>query len=242
MLRTITSLCLAFLVVSPATADLQLNRLDGFNYAGAVRATGLSFITSTSSVGSATVTAPATIEKGDLLLLADYGRDSGAGSTVIPTGFSAATSFVSGNTGFGRFTYKIADGTEDGATITGQDMDTADNKVLMQFRATNGPIVALKVGTSVGTCTSANPAQQTNLAAAGHGVDLGFVYFGSSGVIDPRTTSITPTGELNAGGTTFHVQYYIQTSAPASYTWDMDDEGTANCLVGSHIHDILVAR
>jgi hypothetical protein len=93
--------------------------------------------------------------------------------------------------------------------------------------------------------TGLNPAEKTIAASGGVAPVLGIACFcarNNGSTISPRTTSITPDHELNDTGgqdveTAFYVHDYIQESSPADYTFDMDDEGTNNCLFGFYFHN-----
>lgn len=196
------------------------------------------YVTHTSSVDSADVTAPATVNAGDLLVLVDEASNqTGPVTDVIPTNFTGVGT-VANPFSRGRISYKIADGSEDSATITGMTA-LQIRKILIQYRDDLVPIVSLTVAGFVSTIVDTNPAAQTIAASAGTPPVIGITSFYTlSGAVSPRTTSITPDHEMQAGTSTRHyVHDYIQETSPANYTFDMDDESFDNTLMGCYFHN-----
>lgn len=220
----------------------------GWKAATAGAVTSIAYVTHTTSTGG-TITAPASgIEPGDLLVLIQYSQSipsAGPGTDVTPDGFTDMPPSPSINGGggtnrSGRMSgkYKIADGSEDGATITGMN-DSLDDKILIQYRA-DAPLASLSVATAVIDATTGNPAQQTLLAGSGTPPVLGITAFGATGTVSPRTTSITPDHEMTSSSH-LYAHDFVQNSSPSNYTWDMDDEGTANVLYGVYLHSFVAA-
>lgn len=176
---------------------------------------------------AATITAPATINAGDILVLADNAIGTVTPSTVVPTGF---TSVVNTNDGIMRqiVSYKIADGTEDGGTITGMNGNQFNAKALLQFRPDTAAS-SLALSTPNAQVTDANPTAQ-NVAASGGAVPLiVFAAYCSGGAVSPRTFSPAKDGEVTPD-TFLYLAYKIYNSAPANVSVDMDDEGNSNML------------
>lgn len=201
--------------------------------------TSLTYQTHTTSTAAA-ITAPASINAGDLLVLIDDALGSPLPTAVVPTGFTQIGTDLNGANTKIIVSYKIADGTEDSSSITGMDGNLADRKVMLQYRA-DVPIASLSVSTPVTQMVDTNPAQQTVAASAGTGIVLGITLFStitSSTDISPRTTSITPDHEISVTNK-FYVHDYIQASSPADYTFDMGDHGNQNGLWGAYIHNMV---
>lgn len=197
------------------------------------RLTTLAYVASTTSADELTITAMDGIDAGDLLILCVKAQ-----LAATPSGFASAGSAFSGH----QFWYKIAEGDEDEEVLTfAQFLGTTARAILIQLRG-DVPIIGLnaRAGGNAGMSlsTSGNPTAQTLNASAGIAPVAGVTLFSSSSAIDPRTTSITPTEELSAA-TNFYAHLYIQESAPADYTWDMDDEGSSNILVGTFFHNMV---
>lgn len=196
--------------------------------------TSIAYVAHTTSTAN-TIVAPSSINAGDLLVLFDFAQNiSGVVTDVVPTDW---TSFR--HAAFSprrlRGSYKIADGTEDGSTITGMDGSSSDDKIMVQYRA-DVAIASFSASGGGGATSSGDPVQDTISASGGTPPVLGLVTFGSSGAISPRTTSITPNHELSSS-TRFYLHDYVQNTSPADYTFDMDDEGAFNFLHGSYFHN-----
>ncbi len=203
--------------------------------------TSLVYVDHTTSTG-ADITAPASIIAGDLLVLVQRGRNAtGTPAGVVPGDFTEVGTGPDGGTSHASIAYKIADGTESSGVFTGIDGDANDSKFMWQYRA-NAPIISLSVSTLInGGVTSANPGPQTLTASGGTGIVLGITSFFTNnglGNVDPRTTSITPDHEATDGGGAAYSHDYIQESSPQDYTWDMDDEGNNNLLMGCYFHNM----
>lgn len=203
--------------------------------AGAASLTTISFIASATS-NAASVTAPATIDAGDLLVLMDAAKSLiGIPTTVVPSGFTSLVN-LSGNS-FGKtiWSAKIALGTEDGASITGMDGASADDKVLMQFRG-NVAISAFSTAQSpVGSAGEGDPGGVTITASGGVVPLIAFAGYSSLAAISPRTFSPAADAEISSG-TGGYAKYKIYNSSPANISIDMDDEDDFNALNGFYIN------
>lgn len=204
----------------------------------------IAFFASSTSSG-ANITAPANIIAGDIIVLADF-ADNGSGipSKVIPTGFTEISS--QGLTDSrGTLSYKLAAGTEGSSSITGQNGDFTNNKVMCVFRAYAS---SLTLGGAIGTISDGNPSGQTITASGGTaplvvlGMYAGYAN-GSSGVIDPRTFTISAVAakddERNFNGADnediWLAWKIVNSGTPADVVIDMDDEGIRNCLIGCYL-------
>jgi hypothetical protein len=249
--RRIVAIAFAVLLAaSPASADFGAgNNLLGFwAKRSTPTITTMTYVANTVSEGT-TITLPATINAGDLLVLIQCASDGdvGAPADVTPSGgWADIPTSVSATTGSGSIRlsgkYKIADGTEDSAVTTGMNGSLADGKVAWQFRG-NLAIATLSLGAAVGDATANNPAQQTILASSGTPPVVGITGFcdaTGSPAVSPRTTSITPDHEISTTGGAAGVLWshdYVQNSSPANYTFDMDDEGASQGIFGFYIHN-----
>lgn len=200
--------------------------------------TALSLIDSATSTGE-TITAPANIFPGDLLLLFDFSSNStiGVPTDVTPSGFTQVLTFVQNSTFKGRCSVskKIADGSEDGSTLTGLDGALAVNKVLLQFRGLSALSTATEQDTA-GQMTSGDPSQQTCNASGGTPplIVLG-CYGGFSGISgETRTFSTTADDEINSS-TSFYVKYKIYNSSPSDTNVDISGSTGGNALGSFYI-------
>lgn len=199
----------------------------------------LSQVASATSTG-ATITGPASIQAGDLLVLWDRAFDSGGPlpSTVVPTGFTSISNVNDGVEIRAILSYKIADGSEASASLTGMSGATDVDKALYVFRG--DPVIETATPLDVeGQIVDTNPTSHTVGASAG-AVPLVIIAgyatadFTEGGPIDPRTFSPAKDGEITPA-TDLYLAYKIYNSSPADVTVDMDDEGINNTLVTCYI-------
>lgn len=116
----------------------------------------------TSSATNGRITGPASIIAGDILILIDKGVIAGSPpGTTIPSGFTAVFN-VTGNSTRLITSYKLADGSEAGATIQGMDLrgtGGTSSMIMLVFR----PNIAATVLTLSGVASESstgNPAAQ----------------------------------------------------------------------------------
>jgi hypothetical protein len=206
--------------------------------------TTLSQVASASSTGE-TITGPAGIQAGDLLVLWDVANGLGATlpTTVVPTDFDIIVN-VPGGEGESRgiLSAKIADGSEASASLTGMNGAANNRKALYVFRG-NIPIAAYMTQDVGSQQTDGNPAAQT-VNASGGAVPLivlgGYATRPTGGSVNPRTFTVggvgAKDGEVSAGASTeLWLAYKLYNASPADVVVDMDDEGQRNFLVSCYI-------
>lgn len=213
-------------------SPLVFPRLIHPNMARAVAAAGalttLSIRASATST-AATITGPASITAGDLLVLWDMATNAATLPTsVIPTGFTSIVDFTVGSVRKGIASYKIANGSEASASLTGMNGNTTNDKALYVVQGNQA--IASATPTDVGSeGTTGNPVAQTVTSGSGAAPLIVFGCYGSSGIIDPRTFTVggvgAKDGEINPD-TDLYLAYKIYNSSPADVVVDMDDEGT----------------
>jgi hypothetical protein len=213
---------------------LIATQLAGFGAGGAL--SSLSFVDSATSTG-ASVTGPAGILPGDLLVLFDRAVAAGSGTpptTVLPSGFTSISNSPGSNAAPNSvrsiLSYKIADGSEASASLTGMN-GSSNGKMLAVFRG-DAPVSSVSPSTPNAETTDGNPASQ-NVAASGGVAPLIVVgaYGCGTAAVDPRTFSPAKDAEITSSGTgTRYLAYKIYNSSPADVTVDMDDEGDLNSL------------
>lgn len=186
---------------------------------------------SSTSTGS-TITAPSDLQMGDLLLIFDCASTSGAPpSSVQPSGFTAVSE-QSGSSMTDAMWYKIADGSEASQTFTGMNGVFSDRKLFLVFRA-NIPIISATLSTVSKTITGSNPGSQTISASGGTAPLLVIASWAdqdTSNDISPRTQSPSMTEVSNS--THQYIGWIPYYSSPSDQTFDMDDEGFDNALMG----------
>ena len=202
---------------------------------GDVVLTTLSFRSSATSTAE-TVTGPSDIEAGDLLVLLDRARNTsktGDPGSVVASGFNVIDSAFDSQNTRQILQYKIADGSEASATITGMVGDETTNKVLLVFQGdvAIGSVSPQDVSSEM---TAGNPASQGITASGGSAPLIVLGCYGSAGAVNPRTWTGGTPSEVNSSTITY-LLYEIFNSSPSDITIDMDDEGNDNCLQGCYL-------
>jgi hypothetical protein len=201
----------------------------------------LNFVASATS-SATSITLPAGIQAGDIIVLWDKAASlTATPTTIIPTGFtSVGNIFNSVASSLGYFTrsimsYKIANGSEGGSSIAGMSADSFVHKIAMVFRPNFTPSAATPKSVG-GEVTVNNPASQTVSASFGTVPLIIFGFYGqTNNAISPRTFSPSEDGEISNSavpGSTCFAKYkiYNGAAAPANHSVDMDDEGDLNIL------------
>jgi endo-1,4-beta-xylanase len=181
-----------------------------------------------SNIGAASATVPA-LQAGDIILAINYAIDSTAVTDVTPDGFIQidARSFTSVNVARFIASFKIADGTEDGSTITGMDENIAEMLLLAVLRP-SAPVSVALGGIDI-VSANADPTQRSVAASSGAAplVVVGFAK--SSGVVTGFATE-TPAFAEDISVTLVAAGLTIYNGDPQDHVVDMADFGTANTL------------
>jgi hypothetical protein len=242
MRRILCGAIALLLALLPAQADFGAgNALGGFW--SARRLSDIQFFNSATSALS-TVVMPASVIRGDVAVLFDIG--AGFGETpvdVVPsnfTGLSTATSAgFAGPSGIccgrTRISYKILDGTEGGATITGMNPTTLPSgggarKVILVFRTSNMPVLSVSNEDWTSVLSAGNNAAQSPSPAAG----ALSVVFGMAGIFLGTTAFSTASpafdGTVTTADSDLSAGYTIYDGTPSGHTIDMNDLGGNNYL------------
>jgi hypothetical protein len=241
MRRALALLAALIVAALPARADFGVGNLTGF---GSGEPLKLRYIANVSqSNGGANIVLMNGIEPFDILVGVELPANSTATGVPANTGWSGWGGYNGATCTTGvatryRLFGKVADGTEDGTTVTGMPDSASDKKAVLQFRP-NKPVVAWLGSSVISVCSGTNPAQQTMTATGATSYPvLGIATFrANGGTVDPRNTSITPDVEVDIGGVGgAYVHAYIQDRVVADYTWDMGDEGDQNFLNGNYFY------
>ena len=191
----------------------------------------IAFRSSSTSDNLSTITAPSDIIAGDLIVLYDRATNSsGFPTSVIPSGFTTILNNTHESTRRTICSYKIANGTEAGTTITGMDGASADVKTILVF-STNGATTASFFDVEFQS-TDGNPVAQTINASSGSPplVVIGFIR-----QVTTTSQSMSPTQDgtvVNGQNTAY---YKIYNSSPADVTFDCGDGGNANALMSFYL-------
>lgn len=198
--------------------------------AQAAGAQTIAFRSSATSTAN-TITAPSDIIAGDLLVLYDRAVDtSGVPTSVVPSGFTSILDEAHEGTRRTICSFKIANGTEASATITGMDAISVDIKTLIVF-STGGATSAIAYD-SIFQSTEADPTAQTINASSGTPplVVIGFVR-----QISATGQSMSPTQDGTVANGQNIGYYKMYNSSPADVTFDCGDGGNNNVLMSFYI-------
>lgn len=212
---------------------LMLTQLAGLG-GGVANLSALTQPLSATSVAS-TITAPTGIQAGDIIVLFDSAQNlSTIPATVVPTGFTSIINAPSSLSHREIISFKLADGTEGGTTITGMNGATSNRKVIFVFRG-DIAITTVTPANAGNVTTSGNPASTLVTSSAGIAplvVLAGWAIPNADGSVDNRSFNPAKDAELNPSpSTSAYFAYKIYNSAPADITVDMDDEGVDNQYV-----------
>jgi hypothetical protein len=221
-----------------------MNCLPGWDSAfltGKTPLTSITQVLSATSNNSATITAPSGIQAGDLIVMLDAASaDSSPPTAVVPTGFTSIFNVTDAANYRIIASYKKADGTEGGASITGMvgsGFTNTSAKSILVFRG-NAPATTITVGDIGSQLTTGNPTAQTITASSGVAplIVFGFyVAFLAGSLVNPRTFTVSGSaakdgeiqslrdGSLNDADT--WQAWKIYNTSPADVVVDMDDEG-----------------
>jgi hypothetical protein len=229
---------------------LHLTQLTGFGVrttAATAALTTLSFQTSGTSAatvggsGTSQLTAPAGINAGDLLVLHNKAEfTSGTGSNNIPSGFTSIGSLgITGAVTIGEnVSYKIANGTESGSTLSGISASNIVYRMALGVFRGNIAVSSVSVASFNSQLTSGAVTNQTVTSSGGTPPLIVFAAYGdaaSGNSISPRGFSPAADGEITADSDTQYLDYKIYNSSPSNHTISMDDEGVANMMISFYL-------
>ena len=190
----------------------------------------ISFVASSTSSQSSTITIPAGSKAGDLVIFSDFVYEWLADGAA--TGFTQIDKLFLPTMSrnyclIARYRVLTSD-SEAGTAVTGQTANIDTSKMMFTFRRTAGSWGTPANKTA--QVTQSNPSAQTVTGTAVP--SLVFAHYASSNDISPRTFTPVETASLSVGSQQWHwVHYLIQNAAAASVSVDMDDEGDGNLLL-----------
>lgn len=198
---------------------------------GAFSGLPIAFRASATSLTS-TITVPSGIQSGDILVLHDTATNATTIPTaVVPTGFTSILNEAFTTQRRTINSYKIANGTESGTTITGMNGANTNAKILLVFSAKANTVNVKSVNYQ---CTDADPTSQTITASAGRPalVAIGFI----RNLLGNANTTMSPTEDGTVSLASVHYGYYkIYNQSPQNVTFDTNDGGTQNILISYYI-------
>ena len=220
----------------------MVNHLIGFGAGGEALTTLTQVLSATDNDGAA-FTLPVGIVAGDLIIVWDYAAGITLPADATPSGFTQVLTVTDGTNVRAKLSFKIAVGTESGASVNGLNGDVREGKLTYVFRG-NAPIAVATPADTATELTGGNPAAQT-VNASGAAVPLvvvGCYTTATGGTVDPRTFTVggsaAKDGEITvnpAGGGNMYLAFKIYNSSPADVVVDMDDEGAGNVLASCYI-------
>lgn len=185
---------------------------------------------------SSTITAPADILEGDLLVISLYAQ----GETSPGIGFYSNALYC-----------KLADGSEASQSFSldpaigpagfsfigsalGGDLSSpsAESRGIFLVFRPDEPAASFIVGTYSEEATAGDPSAQVIAASGGTAPLVVLGSYASTSAVDPRTMSAAKDGETAVTGNKSYLAWKIYNSAPADVTINMDDEGAMNLLQG----------
>jgi hypothetical protein len=186
---------------------------------------------SSATSGANTITAPSDIAEGDLLVLYDRATNtSGVPTSVVPSGFTSILDEAHEGIRRTICSFKIANGTEASATITGMDGNSADVKTLIVF-STGGASSAIAYDVAFQSTDADATAQVVN--ASSGSPPLVVIAFIRQVTTTSQSFSPAQDGTVANGQNTGY--YKIYNSSPADVTVDCGDGGNANALMSFYI-------
>jgi len=202
---------------------------------GATAAQTVEFISSaenSSTTNTTTVEAPSDIQSGDIIVFSDYVPNYTSGT--VPSGFTEIVLTEAGAVDH-RTSYKVADGTEGGTTITG--MTGSDFAcILLVFRPIFTPSVSFATWNSEGT--DGDPSSQTVTPPTDKPVLV--IYAAGSRLNMPSFSSQSPafSGTVSVGLSStanLLIGYSVYSGSAPSHTADVGDSGTRNTFHSGYL-------
>lgn len=193
-----------------------------------------------STSSSQTITLPADIRKNDFILFVDQtARASSGGVTptnIIPSGYTQAVTVPIGNSTTSvraTVSYKISDGNDSGATITGMTDSGGTRKIAVVFRRSSVTgIASIESVVSIGT--AGDPPAQTIVAGNVPCILIG-IAGNTTGSGVSSSFSPTPTNSILNNSLILYYLIFNQNSTPTNAAIDMPDQQSNNCLIGFRI-------
>lgn len=184
-----------------------------------------------STNNTTTIVAPSGIQADDILVFSNYVLNYSSGT--VPSGFTGIV-LTEVNVVDHRTSYKIADGTEGGTTITG--MTGSDFACgLLVFRPNFTPSVSFATWNSEGT--DGNPASQTVVSPTDKPVLV--IYAAGSRTSVPSFSSESPAfdGTISVGptGASLLIGFSAYVTNAPSHTADVGDSGNRNTFHSGYL-------
>jgi hypothetical protein len=203
----------------------------------------LTFVSSSFASSSTSISMPSGSQAGDIVFVID--RLVGVNSTVrspIISGTSMTTYINSGGgTSPNQITQAVFASVLPSSGITtitnlANTTTTAHRTIALLFRPSS-PITSITWTNTGAQYTTGDPSSQTVSVSGQAQTAVAMAIYNSTGVVSPRTSSITMQEIVHSATTTFYVKYklYTEGEARTNFTVDMDDEGAGNQLLSFYV-------
>jgi hypothetical protein len=176
-----------------------------------------------------TINYPSGTAVNDIAVLFEYASKSTMPDEYLNAGWTRVlqdTYSIPSYTGRLQVSFKVLTEFDDLTSVSG--IVTGNNMILLVFRP-DAVIAGVSAQGVSYELTTGNPSQKTIAMAGAEGPIIGFGWYASPFVIDPRTSSLTMTetpDNTNNWAFTKHI-IYNKADTPQSGTIDMDDESTS---------------
>jgi len=232
-LQGLAPVAVADIVAQPGAGQLSLTGPAPTADTGGGAVTSLSeFATANSSTESLTL--PANINEGDLILFLNRSAGFGSVGTGVPSGFTSIDLQSPSGTQGQQLSYKIAAGTEGGTSINGLTGSGNDFRNACIVVRGDNPITAVNVLDIDGDESNGAPSDQT-ITSGGGTPPLAVVgAMGSSGAITPSFSTTEDSDARTADDEGILLAKYYNAS-PANTVVGMNDGGSFNCLQSCYI-------
>lgn len=181
--------------------------------------TDFTLVDSSIDTSGANFTFPSDVEVGDFLMVIDFcgNNTSTAPTSVTPAGFTLYTSETDVDDDSGRLniSYKYADGTEGGNTLTGMD-DSYESKLSLVFRPNRGVTSDDLVDTDSDISQGLNPSVSlTDSGDTTPSITLFLATYFDNNTPTRTTTPTVTTSFENTSGCDFWAGVYIRNADDA---------------------------
>ncbi len=196
----------------------------------------ISLFASDTEIDLPSITAPASIAAGDVIVFLNWARDVGLPTTAIPSGFTSISN-VSLTNARVILSYKLAVGGEGGSTLTGMTSGTDDLVIIVLVFRGNVPATSATVQDAAGEMINTAPSDQVVNASGGNPPLIVLGGFASTGAFTPgfSPSADATFSDTSSTGPQLDLAYKIYDSSPADVTMSKTDTGNRNTIVSCYI-------
>ena len=190
------------------------------------------------------LTAPASIIAGDLLLYQNWAFGFGSPTTRIPTGFTSIANVYNAVNMRSIFSYKVAESSDASSTVSGMNGSNVYS-LLIVVKPDNPIVNASANGAVTRGPIDTDPNGKNVLASAGSAPLLVVCMYNAGTAasdITPRTFSTTKDDEAWTTGNTYkdaYIAWKFYSASPSNTQIDMADHGDDNNFMGAWLEFTL---